>query len=301
MMKYPALLAVTLCAVSATWVIPALAADSTTVIARVGNDDIAADTIRPYLDALTPEDRAALAQNPQALSQAVRSLILQQVLLKEALATNWDERPEVKVRLDQARQALLSESYLAEVTKVPDGFPSDDEIREVYEARKSELQVPKQFELAQIFIASADNGTALQDAAIKQRVEAVQKKLKESDFAEVAKADSDEKQSGARGGDLGWIAETNLQPEIRKAVASMSKGATSGPIKLDDGTYFVKVIDIKDTHTASFDDVKSRLAQILREQRARMNRDAYLARLQQQTPMTVNEIGLAGLLAEPKQ
>lgn len=271
------------------------------IIARIGSEDIRADTIRPYLDALGPADRAALAENPQVLSQTVRTLILQQVLLKEALATDWDKRPEIQTRLDQARQALIADSYLAEVAKVPDGYPSEAEILEVYDARKAELQVPKQYELAQIYLASATNGTPLQEAAIKQRVEAVQAKLKSSDFADVASTDSDEKQSGARGGNLGWITDANLQPEILKAIADLKKGTTSGAIKLEDGTYFVRVLDIKDTRTATLDEVKDRLVQLLREQRARLNRDAYLTRLQQQTPMTVNEISLTSLLADPKK
>jgi hypothetical protein len=271
------------------------------IIARIGSEDIRADTIRPYLDALSPADRAALVENPQVLSQTVRTLILQQVLLKEAIATDWDKRPEIQTRLDQARQALIADSYLAEVAKVPDGYPSEAEILEVYDARKAELQVPKQYELAQIYLASATNGTPLQEAAIKQRVEAVQAKLKNSDFADVASTHSDEKQSGARGGNLGWITDANLQPEILKAIADLKKGATSGAIKLEDGTYFVRVLDIKDTRTATLDEVKDRLVQLLREQRARLNRDAYLTRLQQQTPMTVNEISLTSLLADPKK
>jgi len=271
------------------------------IIARIGSEDIRADTIRPYLDALSPADRAALAENPQVLSQTVRTLILQQVLLKEALATDWDKRPEIQTRLDQARQALIADSYLAEVAKVPDGYPSETEILEVYDVRKAELQVPKQYELAQIYLASATNGTPLQEAAIKQRVEAVQAKLKNSDFADVASTDSDEKQSGARGGNLGWITDANLQPEIRKAIADLKKGTTSGAIKLEDGTYFVQVLDIKEPRTATLDEVNDRLVQLLREQRARLNRDAYLTRLQQQTPMTVNEISLTSLLADPKK
>lgn len=271
------------------------------IIARIGNEDIRADTIRPYLDALSPADRTALAENPQILSQTVRTLILQQVLLKEALATGWDKRPDIQTRLDQARQALVAESYLAEVSKVPADYPSEAEIREVYDARKAELQVPKQYELAQIYLASATDGTPLQDAAIKQRIDAVQGKLKKFDFAEVAVTDSDEKQSGTRGGNLGWIADANIRPEIRKAIANLTKGSISAPIKVEDGTYFVQVLDIKEARTASLDEVKERLTQLLRDQRARLNRDAYLTRLQQQTPMTVNEMSLTSLLADPKK
>lgn len=270
------------------------------IVARVGGETITTETIKPYLAGLSAEERTALQENPQVLSQTVRNLLLQQVLLKEALAANWDDRPEIKEQIEQLRHAVIAESYLAEVTKAPDNYPTEAEIREVYEARKDELQVPKQFELSQIYLASVQNGTPLEEAAIKQRVEAVQKRLNDrnADFAEIAREVSDEKQTGARGGALGFLPESSLQPEIRKVVTALGKGQTSAPVKLEDGTYFVKVTDIKDAHTVPFEEIKERLAALLREQRARINREAYLTRLQQATPMTVNEFELSNLLTD---
>ena len=286
MILKPTTLAI-LAAVSLT--LPAHAADS--VIARAGDRDITIAQIQPYLASLSEADRAALTQNPAALSQAVRTLILQQVLLKEATASDWDEKPETQALLARVRDAAISESYLESVTKVPAGFPSDAEIKEVYDARKAELTLPKQYRLAQIFIA---NGT--DPAKAKAKADALAKQVKSGDFAALAKTNSDEPRSAANGGEIGLLPEESIQPAIRQALTSLAKGATAGPIELGDGLYFIKVLDIQEPRTATLDEIKPQIIRALRTERQNLNRQAYLQRLQAQTPITLDEIALPSLL-----
>lgn len=266
------------------------------VIARVGDQEIKASQVAPYLENLSDQDRAALEKNPAALSQAVRTLILQQALFKEALAAGWDKTPEVAAQLERLRQGAIAESYLQSIAKVPDGFPTDEDVKTLYESRKSELQIPKQLRLAQIFIAlPKDAPKEAQDKA-KTRIDDIAKAGKSGDFAAVAREKSEERESATRGGDVGWLAETQIQPEIRSKVASLPKGTVSDPIRLADGWYVVKVVDIKDAHTASLDEVRDQLIRVLRSERARANREAYLAKMQQQTPVSIDEIGLSKLI-----
>lgn len=264
-------------------------------IARVAGEDVPADRVRAYLENLGAGDRDALEKNPALLSQAVRTLILQQVLLKEALAAGWDKQPEVAERLDRMRQAVIAESYLETVAKVPEGFPSDAEVQAAYEARKAELVLPRQLQLAQIYIAPGTDKNAG-----KAKAEALQKKLKGGDFAALARSESDEPESAARGGGIGWLQESAIQPEIRAKIASLGKGAVSDPIQLGDGWYFVKVLDIRESRTATLDEVRDPLKKALRAERARLNREAYLAKLQQQNPMAINELALSKLLEPSK-
>lgn len=269
--------------------LPARAADP--VIARAGDRDITAAQIQPYLSSLSEADRAALKQNPAALSQAVRTLILQQVLLKEANNADWDEKPETQALLARVRDAAISESYLESVTKVPADFPSDAEIKEVYEARKAELNLPKQYRLAQIFVA---NGTDASKA--KAKADALAKQVKSGDFAALAKTNSDEPRSAANGGEIGLLPEDSIQPAIRKALTGIAKGTTTGPIELGDGLYFVKILDIREPRTATLEEIKPQIIRALRTERQNLNRQAYLQRLQAQAPITLDEIALPALL-----
>ena len=267
------------------------------VIARVGDNEIKIEQIKPFLTGLTAEEKAALESNPALLSQTVRTLILQQILFKEAIASGWDKSPEVIAQLDRLRQGAVAESYIQSIAKVPEGYPSDAEVQSAYDARKDSLLVPKQLRLAQIYIA-APQGDKDADEKAKARIEAVAKSLKASgsDFAAIARDQSEERESASRGGEVGLIAESSIQPEIRAKVSSLPKGGTTDPIRLGDGWYVVRVLDVKDAHTATLPEIKDRLVAALRADRIRQNREAYLAKLQQQNPVALDELGLTNLL-----
>lgn len=266
------------------------------VIARVGATEIKADQVKPFLAGVSEQDREALLKNPAALSQAVRTLILQQLLFKEALAAGWDKTPEVAEQIERLKQGVVAESYLQSVAKIPDGFPSEQDVKSLYEARREDMKVPKQIQLAQIYVAVPQEADkAAQDKA-KAKVDEVAKAAKSGDFAAVAREKSDERESATRGGAVGWLAEAQIQPEIRTKVASLPKGAMSDPIRLADGWYVVKVLDTKDPHIATFDEVKDQLVRLLRNERARANREAYMSKLQQQNPVVLDELALDKLI-----
>jgi peptidylprolyl isomerase len=272
----------------ATTLTAAFAADP--IVARVGTQEIKSSQIAPYLSGISEQEKQTLVENPTALSQAVRTLLLQQMLLKEATAAGWDKNPDLQGRLARIRDAAISESYLEKITKVQDGYPSDADVKALYDARIDELRIPKQYQVAQIFISKADPAKA------KTKLEIVQKNLKSRDFAVLAKENSDEPRSAANGGLVGWLAEETIQPAIRKAVTALAKGSTVGPIELADGNYFVKVIDIKEPRTATLEEVKPQLVRVLREEREKLNRQTYINQLQTQSPIVLDEITLPELL-----
>ncbi|GAB4175754.1 MAG: peptidylprolyl isomerase PEB4 [Terrimicrobiaceae bacterium] len=294
-MKIPHILALTTLALS-----PLGRAQDSGIIARVSGEDVTAATLAPFFDGLSAQERKALEENPALLSQTVRNVILRRLLMKEALASGWDKKPEVQERLEQVKDAVVLESYLAELTRPPAGFPSDKEVQEIYEARKAELVVPKQLRLAQIYVPQTESADKVQAAAAKALVDQVQAKLKapNADFAKIADEANAGRTGTAPGGEIGWVAQDSLQPEVRKAVEALKAGAVAGPVQLDDGFYFVKVLEIKDSRTATLEEVKPRIVDLLREQRIRQNREAYLAKLQQQHPMSLNELQLPVLLKE---
>lgn len=269
---------------------PALAADP--VVARAGDKEITASQIQPYLAKVSPAERDALLQNPAALSRAVRTILLQRQLLDEAKSAEWEKKPETQALLARVRDAAIAESFLESVTAIPPDYPSDAEITALYDARKDSLRLPTQYRLAQIFIASTED-----KAKAKSEAGALAKQVKSGDFAALAKANSDEPVSAAKGGEVGWLAEDSIQPAIRKALSGAGKDAIAGPIELGDGFYFVKILDLREPRTATLDEVRPQLIAALRQERAALNRQAYLERLQAKAPVTLNEIALPGLLS----
>lgn len=279
----------------------ATAADSQ-VIARVGDTDIKVNEIEPFFSKLSEADRDALTKNPAALNQIVRKLIVQQLLYKEALTNGWEKEPAVIAQIEQLKQNAIAETYLQSIAKVPDNYPSPAELDAAYQAKKATLIVPKQVKVSQIFIARPpeENKAAVDKAAAQ--VEALAKSVKQSgaDFDAIAKTVGENPEIEGRGGDIGWLAENDIQPEVRTRIASLTKGGISEIIKLPDGWYILKIQDVKESRPATFDEVKDQLTQLLRNERARLNREAYIAKIQQQNPVSINELGLSQLVEVPK-
>ncbi|MEW6639082.1 MAG: peptidylprolyl isomerase [Pseudomonadota bacterium] len=266
------------------------AASSDDVVAKVGTTNISADDLRAYVAALGPREQAALAKDPALLSQAVRLLLANRLVLQELQTKKWDQQPAIAAQLERVRENALVELYLQSVSTPPANFPSEDELQKVYDANRAQLLVPRQFQLAQIFIAAPKDADKATEDKAKQELDEAQRKLKapSADFMAIARTETDT-------GDLGWLAETQIRPEIRAQVMGLAKNAVSEPIRLDDGWHILKLIDTKASYTRTLPEVREQLVQQIRAERANLMRRAYLAELQKQHPPVLNELALSNL------
>jgi peptidylprolyl isomerase len=266
------------------------------VIARVGSTNVSTDEVRAYVAALGPRERAAVNQDPGLLSQAVRMMLANRLVLQEVAAKKWDQQPQIAEQLERVRENALAELYLQTVSAPPASFPSDDELQKVYDANRGAFLVPRQFQLAQIFVALPKDADKATEDKAKKNVEEIQRKLKApgADFAAIANDASETK----NGGELGWVPETQIRPEIRNQVMELAKNTVSDPIKLDDGWHILKVIDTKVSYTRTLPEVRDALVQQMRSERAAALRRAYLAELLKQHPPVINELALSSLVGE---
>ena len=279
---------------------PAPVADSS-VVARIGDTEVKVADVRAALAALDPREQAALARDPAQLAQAVRSLLARRLLLQEAMARKWEEQPAVVAQLARVRDNALVETYLHAVATPPDNFPNEIELQSAYEANRATLAQPRQYRLAQIFISLPKGADAAATARAEVRLEAMRHALAaaDADFAALARTGSEERDSAARGGEIGWLPEARIQPEIRAQVTGLPRNVPSDPVRLADGWHILKVLDVREPFTPSLDEVRPYLVQQLRAERARTNGQAYLAGLLQQKPVALNELVLGQIWPPP--
>lgn len=265
------------------------------IVARVGGTNLSADDIRGYVAALGPREQAAVMQDPALLSQAVRMMLANRLVLQDVVAKKWDQQPAVSAQLDRIRENAVVELYLQAASMPPANYPSDEELQSVYDANRGALLMPRQFQLAQIFIASPNGADKATEDKARRAVDDIQRKLKSpgADFAAVAN-ENDAK----NGGDLGWVAENQIRPEIRTQVIGLAKTAVSEPIRLDDGWHILKLIDTKASYTRTLPEVREQLVQQMRIERAKALRQAYLGELIKRNPPVLNEIALSKVLGE---
>jgi parvulin-like peptidyl-prolyl isomerase len=270
-------------------------------IARVGGETVRTEEVRRLLAVLDPREQAALARDPALLSQTVRTLLVQRMILAEAQSKHWDQQPEVAAKLERVRQSTLLESYLASVSEPPAEYPTEDDLRVAYEANRSSYQVPRQFRIAQIFVAQPKSAEPSVAEKAQAKLDAVAKKLQVpgADFAAIARSESEEIESASRGGEIGWLTEAQIQTELRARVIGLAPGGVSEPRQLADGWHILKLLEVRDPRVASLAEVRQPLAQQLRIERSRVNAQAYVAKLARETPVSLNELALAEVLNKP--
>jgi peptidylprolyl isomerase len=267
------------------------------VIGKMGNVEVKTSDVRRIIDAQPPEVRKQIAGGVPELDRLVRNELVRQALLAEAKAKGLDKKPDVVLIMDRAREQALLQVYMNDVARPPANFPSEEDVKQAYEANKAQLAVPAQFELAQIFVSSPEGA----DKAVATRAQkkaadvAAKAQVKGADFAKLAKENSEHKDTAPKGGDLGWLPESQIFPEIRVAVVKMEKGDVSGPIRSASGWHIVKLVDKRPAGVRPLSEVQDAIANQLRMRRAQEIERSYVEGLIGRTPQTVNQLELSKL------
>ena len=271
-------------------------------LARAGKVAVSIDEARGLVEGLPPAEQAALAKDPAMLSQLLRAHLTRRTVIVEAASKKFDQQPAVKAQLERVREQALIDLYLDSVSKPPEGYPSDAEVQAAYDASKASFEVPRQFRVAQIYVAVAKGADKAAESEAKKKLDGLVKKLaaKGADFAALAKAESDDAQTAAKGGEIGWLTEAQMVPGIRSTATALAKEAVSEPVRLDDGWHVLKLLDVRPAGPRPLAEVREALASQLRAAKARDLRQAYVAKLLEQNPPAINELALPKVLDRAK-
>lgn len=267
--------------------LPAHAAD-TDIVARMGEVTLTVQDARQLV-----EQNPANAQSPEALERLIRTEAVRRSLAQEARRQSFDKKPEIASRMERAAEQTLVAAYMNERARPARDFPSEEQIKQAYEANKSGFTTPHQYRVSQIYVPGADTAALRKAEDLRAQVQ-----RKQSGFAEIARKFSQHAASAAQGGDMGWLAEKDLVPAIRKPLSELKKGEISKPLAGGEGYHILMLADIRKPEVLTLEKVKPALIQNLRMRKAAELEAAYLDSLLAKTPVTVNGIAL-GELAKP--
>lgn len=132
---------------------------------------------------------------------------------------------------------------------------TDQDIKDFYNANKANFNLPEpQLHLAQILVTPMDdpgvrnlkNDKAKNDQQAQAKIRMIEQRLKGGeDFAALATNFSEDPQTAANGGDLGFLGVSTLEkadPELRKLIMSLPAGAVSNILKTQEGYRILKVL-----------------------------------------------------------
>lgn len=147
--------------------------------------------------------------------------------------------------------------------------PPEAELRRLYEQNKESYRVPERVKVRHILLKTVGK-QASEEAAIKARAEGLLKQIKGgANFSELAKKNSEDPGSAAKGGELGdWVMRGQMVPEFEKAAFTLKVNEISDLVKTQYGYHIVQVLAKEEAHLQSFDEVKDKLAADWKKARA---------------------------------
>ncbi len=218
-----------------------------------------------------PAEYQQFAQGP-GKKQFAEDYLRMKMLAAQGFKDNLQNDAEVQQQLNLMRENLVAN---AELKKMEQGIQlGDADLQKMYDENKKEYEQVKARHILIAFKGSpaAQAGKDLTEDQAKAKAEELKKKIQAGgSFEEIAKAESDDKGSAARGGDLGPFSHGQMVEEFEKAAFEAKAGEVIGPVRTQYGFHLIKV----DSHEITpFDKVKDTLAKRERQRRLQESLDA---------------------------
>ncbi len=191
---------------------------------------------------------------PDMQAQIKEEVINREVFMQEAQKVGLDGSDEYKNQMEQARQVVLIRALFSDFQKK--NPVTDADIKAEYDK-----------------FAAANGGKEYRARHILVEKEAEAVKLiadlkKGAKFDDLAKKNSKDPGSGAKGGDLDWAAAGSYVKEFSEAMTQLAKGKfTDTPVKSQFGYHIIRVDDIREAALPPMDQVKPQISQQLQQQK----------------------------------
>jgi peptidyl-prolyl cis-trans isomerase C len=199
--------------------------------------------------------------NQEALNEFLKKLNLSETGIKD------------KFRTGLAVQQVVEKKFGQKV------LVSDQETKTFYDSNPNFFKVPAQVRASHILIKVDPKTDAAQKAAARKKIDDIQRQLKNGeDFSELAKRVSD-CPSKTKGGDLGLFSRGQMVKAFDDVAFSLKPGEVSGIVETDFGFHIIKLTDKKPETTLSYEQVKNRLATMLKNDKVEKETDLYLEKL----------------------
>jgi peptidyl-prolyl cis-trans isomerase C len=178
-----------------------------------------------------------------------------------------------QLRQDLIIRKLIDQQVASKVTITP------DEMKAFYNSHSELFKAPEMVRASHILIKVEPNASDPDKAKARERIVAIQQRIKKGeDFAAVAK-ESSECPSNANGGDLDFFQHGQMVKPFEDVAFSSKPGTVSDIVETQFGYHLIKVTEKKDASTVSFDDVKAKLEDYMKQQKINEELSQYVLQL----------------------
>jgi peptidyl-prolyl cis-trans isomerase D len=175
-------------------------------------------------------------------------------------------------RLFQAPEQASVEYVVLDLASVQKGVAVNEaDLKTYYEQNASRIGGQEERRASHILVAVPKGAPEADKARAKAKAEELLAQVKKNPdgFAELAKKNSQDEGSAARGGDLDFFTRGAMVKPVEDAVFALKdKGQIAGPVESEFGYHIVKLTDLKVPKQRTFEEMKPELEAELRKQLA---------------------------------
>ena len=194
-----------------------------------------------------------------------RERLTRQILARKIIDENVKGKlvpptePETRAYFDKIKAYLAAKS-----TQAPAGMDEDDAAALRESAQQVKALSAERVRVSRVLIRLSPGGSGNERRRALKTASEIKKRLDQGeDFAKVTKEESEDPESAARGGDIGYVLHGVASPELEKAAFSMDVGQTSAPIMTEIGYNVIRVTEKRAAQAPEFDQFKDDLANFL--------------------------------------
>lgn len=171
----------------------------------------------------------------------------------------------------QQREQATVEYVVLDLDSVRAGITlNEEDLRTYYKENAARMAGKEERRASHILINASKDAPAAEREKAKARATELLAQVRKAPatFAELAKKHSDDKGSGAAGGDLNFFARGAMVKPFEDAAFSLKKGEISDVVETDFGYHIIQLTDIKTPRQPSFEELRPTMEAELKQQQA---------------------------------
>ena len=213
---------------------------------------------------LTTQGKGASAAEIDQRVASIRAGFPSEEAFDQSLAARGFDRERLKREVAEG----ITVSKWVQESVVPSLKVEEAELQKFYDANTEKMVEPEKAHARHLLVLVDPKATAEEKAAKKKRAEELRARIAGgADFAAVATEASDDKQSAARGGDLGWFYKGQMVPAFDKVAFEQPIGKLSDLVESRFGFHVIEVIERKEATKLDFATARPRIEQVVKQRR----------------------------------
>lgn len=145
---------------------------------------------------------------------------------------------------------------------------TDAEIRRFYEQNRDNYRGQERVQAAHILLKTVDKSPEDVKQAEKKINDLLKQARSGSDFAELAKKNSEDVVTSGKGGDLGWVVRGQMVPEFEKVAFATEVGTVGEIAKTQYGFHIVKVTAKETARLKTLDEVRVDILKVVKQEKS---------------------------------